>query len=172
MPKILKDPKQNMLEEVEALLQDGGYSAVTIRAVATRCGVGVGTVYNYFPSKEAMLAEYLLTDWRDCVEAIGLAADSAAGPESVARCIFDQLRGYARTHRAVFQDAAARISFAGSFSQYHALLRSQLAAPLRRFCGSDFAADFIAEGLLTWTVAGKGFDEIWELLRPLFHTTM
>ncbi len=164
MPKILNDLKENILSQVESLLGEGGYSAVTIRAVAKRCGVGLGTVYNYFPSKEALLAEYLLTDWRACIAAIERAD---GGAEPVARCMYDQLVSFAQGHMSVFGDAAAGSAFAGSFSQYHSLLRRQLAAPLRPFCKSDFAAEFAAEALLTWSMAGKRFCEIWELLGSL-----
>ncbi len=167
MPKILTDPKKKMLQETERLLAQGGYSAVTVRAVAVGCGVGVGTVYNYFPSKEAMLAELLLEDWRLCIAAIEAVSSQAASPEPVAHSIYSQLTDFSRKHMAVFGDEAARGSFAGSFSQYHSLLRSQLAKPLRSFCGSDFAAEFVAEALLTWTVAGKQFSEIWDMLCPL-----
>ncbi len=164
MPKIITDLKQRLLEEVERLLAQGGYGAVTVRAVATGCGVGVGTVYNYFPSKEAMLAELLLKDWRRSLAAIDAVSLASECAEPVAGVIHAELARYIQNHAAVFRDDAARSSFAGSFSQYHGLLRSQLAAPLRRFCRSDFAAEFAAEALLTWTAAGKKFCEIWALI--------
>ncbi len=167
MPKILTDPRKNILLEVEKLLSQGGCSAITVRSVAARCGVGVGTVYNYFPSKEALLAEYLLADWRQCIAAIDAASQTEKSAEPVARCIYDQLFQYAHGHMAVFGDEAARSAFTGSFSQYHSLLRSQLAAPLQPFCQSEFAAEFLAEALLTWTMAGKAFHEIWGMLCPL-----
>ncbi len=84
--------------------------------------------------------------------------------------LFSNLLGYADSYKAVFQDESAWGAFAGSFSQYHGLLRSQLAVPLRRFCPSDFAAQYAAEALLTWTVAGKEFREIWRLLGPIANT--
>lgn len=166
MPKILNDPKNKILSEMEALLTQEGYSAVTVRSVAARCGVGVGTVYNYFPSKEALLAEYLLTDWRECIAAIEAVSQASRDARPVAQCICQQLLQFAGRHMAIFGDKAARGAFSGSFSQYHSLLRRQLAAPLRRFCQSDFAAEFMAEALLTWSLAGKEFCEIWDLLGP------
>ncbi len=167
MPKLLQDPKKKMLLEVERLLAQGGYTAVTVRAVAQGCAVGVGTVYNYFPSKEALLAEYLLTDWRQCIAAIEEVRSRTQAPEPVARCIHSELLRFTGSHKAIFQAEGAKGVFAGSFSQYHSLLRSQLAAPLRPFCSGDFAAEFLAEALLTWTVAGKEFCEIWDMLYPL-----
>ena len=60
------------------------------------------------------------------------------------------------------------MGFAGSFGQYHALLRSQLASFLRRFVEGGFAAEFIAESLLTWTMAGRNFDEIYDVIAKIF----
>ena len=81
---------------------------------------------------------------------------------------YAQRTGSLQRHRAVFQDEAAAGSFAGSFGTYHGMLRQQLAQPLRKFCGSDFAADFLAEALLTWTMARKSFDEIYGMMEKLF----
>ena len=88
--------------------------------------------------------------------------------KNVVRCIYDQLLSYSQLHQAIFRDEAAMGAFTGSFSKYHGLLRSQIAQPLQKFCPSDFAADFIAEALLTWTMAGKDFDEIYSLIEKLF----
>ena len=48
------------------------------------------------------------------------------------------------------------------------VLPRQLAQPLRKFCGSDFSAEFLAEALLTWTMAGKPFNEIYGMMEKLF----
>ena len=167
MPKIIENPEARLLEEAKRQVEEMGYSAMTIRSVAKKCGMGVGTVYNYFPSKDALLATYMLEDWKLCVDAINAASESADAPMPVIRCIYDQLHGYAQLHRAVFRDAAATAGFAGSFSRYHGLLRSQLAAPVRKFCDSDFAAEFIAEAMLTWTMAGKSFNDIYGVIEKL-----
>ena len=168
MPKIIENLKDRLLAEARQQLEQGGYEAVTIRSIAKGCSVGVGTVYNYFPSKEALIATHLLEDWKCCVAEIQNAADHAQTPQPVVQCIYLQLVDFSHRHRAIFQSEAAASGFAGSFSQYHDLLRRQLAEPLQKFCGSEFASLFVAESLLTWSMAGKSFDEIYEILKKLF----
>jgi len=64
----------------------------------------------------------------------------------------------------IFRDSSAAASYTGSTSRYHSVLRSQLSAPVRKFCRDDFTAEFIAEAVLSWTVAGKDFDELKGIL--------
>ena len=167
MPKIIENLEARLLSEAKRQVAETGYSAMTIRSVAKECGVGVGTVYNYFPSKDALLATYMLEDWKQCITAIQAVSTYSDHPAPLVRCICDQIQNYTKLHSAVFQDEAAAAGFAGSHSKYHAMLRSQLANPLRKFCRSDFAAEFIAEALLTWTTAGKNFDEVYSMIEKL-----
>lgn len=168
MPKIIENLESRLTEEAQRQIEQFGYGAVTIRSVAKACGVGVGTVYNYFSSKDELLAAYLLSDWNRCIAAVREVSNSAQSSAPVARCMYDQLRAYAQRNSAVFRDEDAASAFSGSFSRYHAMLRSQLSEPLRKFCENDFAADFIAESLLVWTMAGKEFDEIFGMIDKLF----
>ncbi len=168
MPKIIENLKDRLIAEAEKQIEESGYGAVTIRSIAKGCGVGVGTVYNYFPSKDALIATHLLEDWQGCLEAIQATTDRSEAPRPAVQCIYDQLVGFACRHQAIFRDEAAVAGFSGSFSQYHSRLRAQLAAPLRKFCDDDFAAQFVAESLLTWTMAGKSFEEIYDILKKLF----
>lgn len=168
MPKIIENLESKLIEEAQKQIEQSGYSALTIRSVAKACGVGVGTVYNYFPSKDDLLAAHLLRDWKDCMAAIENVSHHSDSPAPVIRCIFDQLLSYAKRHQAIFCDKAAAANFAGSFSPYHGMLRMQLAAPIQKYCSSDFMAEFIAESLLTWSMSGKSFDDIYGMISKLF----
>ena len=168
MPKIIENLDQRLMEEARRQIKETGYGAMTIRSVAAACGVGVGTMYNYYPSKEALAAAFILEDWNACYADIVARAESAKGREPVLWAIYENLQRFITEHAAVFQDESAAVSFTGSFSQYHGLLRSQLAQPIRRFCRNDFTAEFVAEAMLTWTVAGKSFDELSTVLKRVF----
>ena len=168
MPKIIENLPRRLMEEARRQVLKSGYGTVTIRSVARQCGVGVGTVYNYYDSKDALVAAFLLVDWKECIRCIEVCSDASAEPAPVLQCIHEQLLDFFHMYEAVFLDQTAASAFAGSFSRYHGLLRSQLSAPIRRFCRDDFTADFVAEAMLVWTIQGKPFDQIHELVSKLF----
>lgn len=168
MPKIIENLEIRLIEEAKKQIEEAGYGAMTIRSVAKACGVGVGTVYNYFASKEELVATHLLADWNQCIAAIQEMSVCSDSPRPVALCIYDQLISFAARHAAIFRDEAAAAGFSGSLRKYHRMLRSQLALSLRKFTKSDFSAEFLAEALLTWSMAGVPFDELFGTMEDLF----
>ncbi|MBR5245692.1 MAG: TetR/AcrR family transcriptional regulator [Clostridia bacterium] len=168
MPKLIENLEEKLVAETKHQLESGGYGALTVRGVANACGVGVGTVYNYFPSKEALVAAYMLQEWRPCIRQICDVAEAAWDPRPVVRCIYDCLQTFAAEHSAVLDDPAATLPFAQVFRRYHGLLRRQLAQPLAPFCPDDFTARFAAESLLTWSMAGIPFAELYPVVEKLF----
>ena len=168
MPKIIENLESKLIDEARNQLEESGYGALTIRSVAKACGVGVGTVYNYFPSKDMLIASYLLGDWNACIAVITETSQTSQTPEPVVRCIYDQLLFFTHRHQGLFRDSAAIAAFSGAFGKYHGMLRLQLAQPLRKYCCDDFGAEFIAESLLVWTLSGKTFDELYGMIEKLF----
>lgn len=47
------------------LIRRQGWSAVNIRSVAAACGVSVGSIYNYFDSKAALVSAAVESVWRE-----------------------------------------------------------------------------------------------------------
>ena len=168
MPKIIENLPERLAEEARRQIEESGFGAMTIRSVAKACGVGVGTVYNYYPSKEALVATFMLGDWKDCVTHIQRCAEDAQAPEMVLRIMHEKLRLFMEQYDPIFRDESAAVSYTGATSKYHGVLRDQLAAPIRKFCRDDFTAQFIAEAMLIWTVAGKSFDDLYILVSKLF----
>ena len=57
--------KEDILKASRALIQQNGWAAVNIRAVAAACGVSVGCIYNYFASKTDLVSATVESIWND-----------------------------------------------------------------------------------------------------------
>ena len=56
--------KEEILKTSRELIRQQGWSSVSIRSVAAACGVSVGSIYNYFDSKAALLSETVSSVWQ------------------------------------------------------------------------------------------------------------
>ena len=164
MPKIIENLSEKLLAETRRQVMEVGYQAVNIRTIAKNCGVGVGTVYNYFPSKDAMIAGFLLSDWKQSLSQLQTKAETATNPDTVLYAVYEQLVDFCSKNSQLFHDAAATVP--APPKRYHAVLRGQISGILRPFCLDDFAADFCAEALLTWSVETVPYESLRELLLP------
>ena len=171
----MREATIKLIEEAKRQVVENGYSAMTIRSVATACGVGTGTVYNYFPSKDVLVANFMLEDWMICIQAITKGATEATDAKEALRCMYQELLTYKEKYTKLFSDENAESSYAASSSmQKHDLLRQQLAEPIKVWTkkqtktDADFLAEFVAENMLTWTMQGREFDQIAEVLLQLF----
>jgi len=57
--------KEELLKTSRELIQQQGWSAVSIRSVASACGVSVGSIYNYFDSKAALMSATVESVWHE-----------------------------------------------------------------------------------------------------------
>lgn len=168
MPRIIENLSERLMAEARRQIEEFGYGAMTVRSVAKGCGVGVGTVYNYYPSKDALVASFMLSDWNECMKEARCCAQTAQDPVAVLKAMHGGLLRFLKLHERIFRDEAAASSFSRTGGAYHTKLRNQLAEPLGKFCADAFTAEFIAEALLTWTVEGKSFDELSHIFLHLF----
>ena len=79
MSKILENVREQLLKTARKQIAEWGYANTTIRSVAGQCGVGVGTVYNYFSSKDMLIATFMLEDWQECLARVAEAPTDAEG---------------------------------------------------------------------------------------------
>lgn len=57
--------KDEILKNSRILMQQRGWSGVSIRAVAKSCGVSVGAIYNYFNSKADLMGATVESIWHE-----------------------------------------------------------------------------------------------------------
>lgn len=171
MPKRIENIREMLLDETRRQVENEGYSAVTVRSVAGACGLGIGTVYNYFSSKDMMIATFVLEDWNQCLN--HMRAFTSSDCNEQLRSVYICLQRFLEEHETLFRDSGAEKSYASAFFQRHASLREQLAGIILPICqcvqveNQGFLAEFIAESLLTWSVAGKPYAELEPVLGKL-----
>lgn len=57
--------REAILQTCRELVSENGLSALTMRAVADRCHVALGSLYNYFPSKSELTIAAIESVWQD-----------------------------------------------------------------------------------------------------------
>lgn len=62
---IVVTSKQDILEASRQLIQQQGWKAVNIRSVAAACGVSVGSIYNYYGSKQELVSDTIESIWTE-----------------------------------------------------------------------------------------------------------
>ena len=162
MPKKIKNIREQLLSEAKRQITERGYENTTMRSVAYECGIAVGTVYNYFKSKDMLVASFILEDWLECINAI------RAYPKEDRRAylgfIHSSLKDFKEKHNSIFTDRSATKTFSSAFPERHGQLREQLAVLIEPISDCHFTAEYVSEALLCWTMAGRDFDEIYRLL--------
>ncbi|WP_418824669.1 TetR/AcrR family transcriptional regulator [Paratractidigestivibacter faecalis] len=53
------------MKKSRELIQKNGWATVNIRSLAAACGVSVGSIYNYFESKSALMSATVESVWED-----------------------------------------------------------------------------------------------------------
>ena len=171
MPKILESMRVELLKTARRQIAERGYAKTTIRSVAAECGIAVGTVYNYFPSKDILIATFVSEDWRACIAPIAEMTEDDA--ETHLKRIYDAIRSFSDSYRALFSDSDAKNAYYAAFSARHRQLREQLAGLILPVCvdcpDRVYLSEFIAESLLIWTTEGKPFEEIYPIIKRLIQ---
>lgn len=57
--------REQILQVCRELIQQQGWSAVSIRSVAGACGISVGSIYNYFQDKSQLVGATVESVWLD-----------------------------------------------------------------------------------------------------------
>lgn len=83
------DNRDRVLAAAAAAVRREG-TAVPMATIAADSGVGVGTVYRHFPSREALLGALTYRSFQLVLDAAGRAAEANGSGIEAARCFLDQ----------------------------------------------------------------------------------
>lgn len=102
MPKIIENPTAIIIEHAGQILEQQGYKALSMRAVAKSCGIATGTIYNYFPTKRELLLQMMTDYWEKNFAVLDDIADSGADLFSGLKEIFAVIEKFVNLFRDVW----------------------------------------------------------------------
>ncbi len=174
MPKILENVKESLVDEMKKQIYEKGYSETSVRSVAKACGIATGTVYNYFSSKDAIIAEFMAGDWENAYSGMKKRCKCFDKPVEVIGEIYKCLSDFVYEHRKLFEDPQASSGFSSIAYMWHGKLVGQIAEVLKPSCEAHAlrkgtqTAGFIAETMLNWCMNRKDIAEYNDIVSGLF----
>ena len=131
MPKLIANLRENILKRAKAELLQSGYDSLTIRKVAQDCGIAVGTVYNYFSSKDMLAAAVMLEDWLRALDRIHAGCVAAKSVPDALAVLYESVSDFSGVYRNVWEGYSFSDAEKGAFSERHRMLVRQLTECLR-----------------------------------------
>lgn len=175
MPKIIENVRESLIAEAKKQVLANGFGALSIRSVAKACGIATGTVYNYFESKEMLVASFMAEDWLTTVKKMKSRCHNETDAVTVLRIIHEELNVYIAAKQSLFNDPQAGATFNVSGKKWHGMLIGQLmeiAGPACSAAAKNKEApitEFVVETLLLWTLQGKSFSDYISIISSLFQ---
>jgi AcrR family transcriptional regulator len=104
-----------LLDATEIVLAKRGFLATTTNHIATQAGVSIGTLYHYFPSKEALIEAVVHRMWTRELEVLAAhAGDLADGPlDAAVHAIVADLVAVVAARRELYRRWYAEASHLG-----------------------------------------------------------
>jgi AcrR family transcriptional regulator len=124
-----------LLEAAAAVFAEKGFELATMTEIAARAGAPIGSLYQFFPAKEA-LADTLLQEYAALLAADLQQLEARAAGISTTRLVeelFALVRAHPLERAAVLPLAEARMDEPTRRATFRQMMRRQVAAVLRAF---------------------------------------
>lgn len=101
MAKVLVNAKRAIFTAAKELLESRGYAALSMREVAGRSGVALGTIYNHYANKRELVQDMMIIQWIAFSERQASIASSQLGIYVRLYKLYKELGAFVGTFRDV-----------------------------------------------------------------------
>jgi AcrR family transcriptional regulator len=174
MPKIISDLRETLYAETRRQLNTVGYTELTMRSIAKACGIAVGTLYNYFPSKEYLVGCVVLEDWAVSYRLMESGVARAQSVREGIGLIYGQMLDFIRLYDPLFRSDPGALK-TSTYSDRHEVLLKQIRELLARLTErfgpqpEPFTLTFLAESILRCCVKPYSYEELWPVLEKILR---
>ncbi len=175
MPKIIENLEERLIEEASKELFEKGYADMTIRTIAQNCGIAVGTVYNYYKSKDELVGQVMLRDWQKIMADVKHQCESSIDIFEGFKFMFDGISTFSEKYDPVWTQYGKYTSVRREAPIQFDWLITQLADILYEVlerCHNEkdhYISEFLAEILLNAaTKQDFEYDNLSRVLKRMF----
>ena len=175
MSHKIENARENLLKNGREALISGGYDNLNIKALAARCGMAVGTFYQYFQNKDALVMRIVYESCELIPEKIGGISSNDWPLKEKLEYVYEQFRAFQKTYVSM-RIGVLRLS--DEYERLRAELMKDIDASVEQLLrdeirrgGLELNADAAtAAYLLTHLLFAVGrdadlsFDEIWNCM--------
>ncbi len=158
MPKIISNLHDSITQKAKEILLEKGYAGLTIKEVATACGIANGTMYNYFTSKQYLVGCIILKDWEKAHDAMRQNALLAQDLDGCFSAIYVQMSAFVQLYKVLFFSKEQNSDAGYNYFERHEILVSQISEVIAEYCAAKsasldkFTQNFIAESIITYSL--------------------
>lgn len=173
MPKMIPELQEKFIAAARKRIFDGESGKMTIRQIAADCGTATGTVYNYFPSKQVLIAAVIQEDWDQCIQQMDVHIETARTAMEGLQGICAALRTFTIRHSLFWDHYGASGITRGKLTTYHHQVINQIDSPVRALLErfdllfDPYLSTVIAEILLHAARSDNGFSRVEPTLNKL-----
>ena len=100
MPKIITDLETRLLSAARNIIQNQGYECLSMKGLAKETDIAVGTIYNYYPDKNALLIALVEDDWKALEQKTLLEAKNVSSFQEGVEMLHRHFIGFSKDHQA------------------------------------------------------------------------
>ena len=124
MPKYIENLKERIIIEAKKSLKEK--NNLSIRDLAFKCDIAIGTIYNYFDNKETILASIITEDFKECLNKVDELINSSDDFITGAKGIYDGFGEFVAKYLETWKNYQDNQKYQRARIQYHPLLRKLL----------------------------------------------
>ena len=173
LARKLLNIQESAVSAARKLINENGIDGVTIRGVASMCSIAVGTMYNYFPSKEYLIGCVVLEDWKLTYSEMDKHSEEGKSVLESIGLIYEDMRSFSGAHTYLYSFHNWDTSGKYTHSSRHEELLREIGIVVDKALsshnlnpGEDIAL-FICESIINSAVKGYSFKDIEPAFKKL-----
>jgi AcrR family transcriptional regulator len=158
MARTSNNTRLRILNAARQFMTESPDETLSMRRIASLCGISAGTIYNHFPDKSSLMAAIMIEDWHKALDDMETECMNARNMREGVAGIYHALEDFVEIYRSFWQEYRVPGNFNDMKGKRHKELISEISGYVRKllvkFAGEkDLNMDrILAENMLNAAV--------------------